>query len=66
MKTVGALPEDVQQEVDKLWKEATTENLGQISDIEGYRNDFFNLFGFNFDSIDYEAEADEQVNVPSI
>ncbi|MEG1230407.1 MAG: bifunctional NADH-specific enoyl-ACP reductase/trans-2-enoyl-CoA reductase, partial [Flavobacterium sp.] len=58
--------EDVQQEVDKLWKEATTENLDQISDIEGYRNDFFNLFGFNFDSIDYDAEADEQVNVPSI
>ena len=58
--------EDVQQEVDKLWKQATTENLDQISDIEGYRNDFFNLFGFNFDSIDYDAEANEQVNVPSI
>ena len=58
--------EDVQAEVDKLWKETTTENLEQISDIQGYRNDFFNLFGFNFDSIDYDADVNEVVNVSSI
>lgn len=58
--------EDVQNEVAKLWAETSTENLEEISDIQGYRNDFFNLFGFNFDSIDYEAETDEVVNVDSI
>lgn len=58
--------EDVQAEVDALWKQVTTENIEEISDIEGYRNDFFNLFGFNFDSIDYDAETNEVVNVESI
>lgn len=58
--------EDVQSEVDKLWNQVTTENIEQISDIEGYRNDFFNLFGFNYDSIDYDAETNEVVNIPSI
>ena len=58
--------EDVQNEVAKLWAETSTENLEEISDIQGYRNDFFNLFGFNFDSIDYEAETDEVVKVDSI
>ena len=58
--------EDVQNEVAKLWAETTTENLEEISDIEGYRNDFFNLFGFNFDTIDYDAETNEVVNVNSI
>ena len=58
--------EDVQTEVAKLWEQATTENLESISDITGYRDDFFNLFGFNFDKIDYDAEANEVVNVPSI
>ena len=58
--------EDVQAEVDKLWKETTTENLEQISDIQGYRNDFFNLFGFNFDEVDYDADTNEVVNIPSI
>src|SRR5690554_302610 len=58
--------EDVQKEVDQLWKQVTTENIEQISDIEGYRNDFFNLFGFNYNGIDYDAETNEVVNVPSI
>ncbi len=58
--------EDVQAEVAALWEQATTENLEEISDIAGYRNDFFNLFGFNFDQVDYEAETNEVVNVPSI
>ena len=58
--------EDVQNEVAKLWAETTTENLEEISDIQGYRDDFFNLFGFNFDTIDYDAETNEVVNVDSI
>lgn len=57
---------DVQEEVAKLWEQATTENLEQISDIVGYRNEFFNLFGFNFDSVDYDADTNEVVDVPSI
>jgi enoyl-[acyl-carrier protein] reductase/trans-2-enoyl-CoA reductase (NAD+) len=58
--------EDVQAEVAKLWAETTTENLEEISDIAGYRNDFFNLFGFNFPEVNYEADSNEVVNVPSI
>jgi len=57
---------DVQEEVAKLWEQATTENLEEISDIKGYRKDFFNLFGFNLDTIDYEVDTNEVVNVPSI
>lgn len=58
--------EDVQKEVANLWEQATTENLEQISDITGYRDDFFNLFGFNFDNVDYEKDTNEVVNIPSI
>ncbi|MDN3707813.1 trans-2-enoyl-CoA reductase family protein [Myroides ceti] len=58
--------EDVQKEVAALWEQATTENLEAISDIEGYRNDFFNLFGFNFEEIDYDKDTNELVNVDSI
>ena len=58
--------DDIQQKVADLWKEATTENLSQIGDLEGYRKDFYHLFGFDFDNVDYKAEADEMVNVASI
>lgn len=57
---------DVQEEVAKLWEEATTENLEEISDIQGYRDEFFHLFGFNFPEIDYNADTNEVVKVPSI
>ena len=58
--------EDVQVKVAELWKEATTETLPAIGDLAGYRNDFLNLFGFEFAGVDYKAEANEIVNIESI
>lgn len=60
------MAEDVQAEVAKNWNSVTTENLSEISDIEGYRRDFFNLFGFEIDGVDYEKDTNENVPVPSI
>lgn len=58
--------EDVQAKVATLWKEAVTENLSEIGDLEGYRKDFYNLFGFDVEEVDYKADTDEMVNVESI
>jgi len=57
---------DVQAKVAELWEQATTENLAEIGDLAGYRQDFYNLFGFNFPEVDYTLEANENVGVPSI
>ncbi len=57
---------DIQEEVAKRWAEVSTENLSEISDIEGYRTDFFNLFGFEVPGIDYEKDTNENVPIPSI
>ncbi|MEE9407873.1 MAG: enoyl-ACP reductase FabV [Polaribacter sp.] len=58
--------DDIQEEVAKLWEEASTENLSDIGDLEGYSNDFYNLFGFKVNGVDYEADVNEVVKVPSI
>ncbi|MCW2120049.1 enoyl-ACP reductase FabV [Flavobacterium sp. 7A] len=58
--------EDVQAKVAALWQEAVTENLEEIGDLEGYRKDFYNLFGFNVAGVDYTVETDEMVGIPSI
>ena len=58
--------DDVQEKVATLWKQATTESLPEIGDLEGYRKDFLNLFGFDFAGVDYKADADEIVGIPSI
>ena len=58
--------DDVQAKVATLWKEAVTENLAEIGDLEGYRKDFLNLFGFDFAGVDYKADTNEMVGIPSI
>ncbi|RKS93931.1 enoyl-[acyl-carrier protein] reductase/trans-2-enoyl-CoA reductase (NAD+) [Flavobacterium limicola] len=57
---------DVQEKVAKLWIEAVTENLSEIGDLEGYRKDFYNLFGFDVVGVDYKADTNEVVNIESI
>jgi enoyl-[acyl-carrier protein] reductase/trans-2-enoyl-CoA reductase (NAD+) len=58
--------DDVQEKVAKLWLEATTETLPSIGDLAGYRNDFLNLFGFEFAGVDYAADTNEVVGIESI
>ena len=59
------MSEEVQNEVAALWQQATTENLSEIGDLEGYSNDFYNLFGFKVDGVDYDADVNEEVTLPS-
>jgi enoyl-[acyl-carrier protein] reductase/trans-2-enoyl-CoA reductase (NAD+) len=58
--------EDIQAQIKTLWDSATTENLSTIGDLAGYKQDFLNLFGFGFDGVDYLADTNEMVLVPSI
>jgi enoyl-[acyl-carrier protein] reductase/trans-2-enoyl-CoA reductase (NAD+) len=58
--------EDVQEEVAKLWAVLSTDNVAELSDLEGYRREFFQLFGFETDGIDYEQDVDPDVTVPNL
>ena len=50
----------------KCWKEVTTENVEQISDIEGYWQDFYQMFGFKLDGVDYSKDVNIEVQIPSL
>ncbi len=58
--------EDIQNQIKALWETATTENLSNIGDLAGYKQDFLNLFGFGFEGVDYDADTNEMVYIPSI
>ncbi|MFZ5989633.1 MAG: enoyl-ACP reductase FabV [Bacillota bacterium] len=58
--------EDVQKEVLTLWEKVNTENVNSLSDIEGYRDEFFKLFGFGFKNIDYNEDVNIIVDIPGI
>ncbi|WP_160034540.1 enoyl-ACP reductase FabV [Paenibacillus sp. An7] len=58
------LQADVQEEVRRIWNEISTENINELSDLEGYRKEFFQLFGFEMDGVDYEADVNPDVKIP--
>ena len=60
------LSEEVQQKVVEAWKQVTTENVTEISDIEGYWEDFYQMFGFHLAGVDYGKDVDMEVKIPSI
>ncbi|MES2410505.1 MAG: enoyl-ACP reductase FabV [Bacteroidota bacterium] len=58
--------EDIQERIKGLWAKATSENLTEIGDLAGYKQDFLNLFGFGFKDVDYNADTNELVMIKSI
>ena len=60
------LRDDIQNEVKKRWEEIATDNVKELADVDGYWEDFYRMFGFNEEGIDYEAETDPVVEIPSI
>lgn len=57
---------DVQQQVQELWEKINSENIGKLSDIKGFRADFFKLFGFEFPEVDYSQNVAVDIQIPSI
>ena len=50
----------------KRWEEINTDNVSELADVDGYWEDFYRMFGFKEEGIDYEAETDPVVEIPSI
>ncbi len=58
--------EDVQTQITELWKQSTTETLPQLGDLNGYKSDFLNLFGFGFEGVNYLEETNEMVGIEGL
>ena len=48
------------------WQEVNTENLAQLGDFDGYQSSFLRLFGFGLSGVDYSADTDPAVGIPSL
>ncbi|MCP1101832.1 enoyl-[acyl-carrier protein] reductase/trans-2-enoyl-CoA reductase (NAD+) [Aequitasia blattaphilus] len=54
------MKDEVQNQIKELWEQVTSENINEIGDMQGYREDFLNIFGFDIPGVDYEADVDIQ------
>jgi enoyl-[acyl-carrier protein] reductase/trans-2-enoyl-CoA reductase (NAD+) len=57
---------EIQAEVKALWSKVTNETIDEETDFAGYQENFLQLFGFGLEGVDYEAESDPEVGIPSI
>ncbi len=53
---------DVQAEVNLLWQKVNSENLKEISDFQGFQEDFLKLFGFGINGVDYNADVNPDLH----
>ncbi|MGJ8634913.1 MAG: enoyl-ACP reductase FabV [Luteolibacter sp.] len=60
------MADGIQEIVGKRWEEVNSENLTELADFEGYQKSFLRLFGFGLDGVDYAAETNPAVMVPSL
>lgn len=57
---------EVQDEVMKLWKGVNKDNIQQLGDIDEYWKEFYQIFGFRIEGVDYEEDCDIQGGIPSL
>ena len=51
------LRDDVQNAVKEIWPQITDDNLFELTDYQGYKDEFLKLFGFGVAGIDYDADV---------
>jgi len=56
----------VQKLVGERWQEVDTENFTTLGDFAGYQSSFLRLFGFGLEGVDYAADTDPAVGIPSL
>lgn len=49
---------EVQEAVKQAWDAVSTENVREYADIDGYFEDFYHMFGFHYDNVDYSADVE--------
>ena len=54
------LKPEVQTEVCRVWERINTSNLRTLSDFDGYKKNFLQLFGFECEGVDYNADVNPE------
>ena len=60
------LEPEIQKEVSEIWDTVTDETVTEKSDLTGFWDDFYRLFGFHVPSVDYDADVSPEADIPSL
>jgi len=59
------LRKDIQEEVKEHWDNLNADNLNEYANLEGYHDEFLKLFGFGLAGVDYSADVETDLKLPS-
>ena len=57
---------EIQDAVAAEWSKVTSDNLHELTDFAGYKQEFLRLFGFGIDGVDYDADVDPVVPINNL
>ncbi len=58
--------EDIQNKISAVWDKINDGNLHSLTDIDGYKTEFMNGFGFGFSEIDYGKDVNHIVDIKGL
>ena len=56
----------IQDGLANAWAKVTTENLHELTDFKGYKDEFIKLFGFGINEINYDAEVEPLIEIKNL
>lgn len=60
------MDDSTQKDTSELFEQVDSDNMQEMIDIESYQEEFYKLFGFSRDDIDYEQDVNTEFKIPSI
>ena len=52
------MKEEIQSRIAEVWDGVDTESIKDLGDIKGYWDEFYNMFGFGYDNVDYSEDVE--------
>lgn len=52
------MKDEIQKKIADVWEDVTSESIKSLGDIKGYWDDFYNMFGFGYENVDYAEDVE--------
>lgn len=52
------MKDDIQDKVARVWNEVDSDTIKELGDIKGYWDEFYQMFGFGYDNVDYTEDVE--------
>lgn len=50
--------DEIQKQIADVWESVDSESIKELGDIKGYWDEFYNMFGFGYDNVDYTEDVE--------